>query len=82
MTGSALSHHAPSLRVALITAQYRMLSQQRPGMIEFLRQGNFGGFRHRAFLADDRMAELAILADHPAIPADVITLVTAKAAGI
>ena len=82
MTGSALSHHASSSGVTLIAAQHRMLSQQRPWMIEFLGRRDLGGFWHRAFLADDRVAELTILADHPAVPADVIPLVTAKAAGI
>lgn len=82
MTGGALSHHASSPGVTLIAAQRRMLSQQRPWMIEFLRRGNFGGFRDRRFLADDCVAELAILADHPAVPANVIPFVTAKAAGI
>jgi len=82
VTGNALSHHASSPGVALITAQYRMLSQQRPGMLEFLRCGNFRRLRNRCFLADDRMAELTIFADHPAVPADVIAFVTAKAAGI
>ena len=82
MTGSALSHHAPSPGVTLIAAQHRMLSQQRPWMLEFLSRGNFGGFRDRRFLSDDRVAELTIFADHPAVLADVIALVTAKAAGI
>ena len=82
MTGNTLSHHAPSLRVTLITAQHRMLSQQRPWMLEFLSHRYFGGFGHRALLADDRVAELTVLADHPAIPAHVIALVAAKAAGI
>ena len=82
MTGSALSYHTPSLRVTLITAQYRMLSQQRPWMIKFFRRRDLGGFRHGGVLADDRVAELTVLADRPAVPAHVIALVAAKAAGI
>ena len=62
MTGIALAHHASSLRVALITAQRRMLSQQRPWMVEFFGRLDLGGLWHRAFLADDRMAELTISA--------------------
>ena len=62
MAGNALSHHASSPGVTLITAQHRMLSQQRPWMIEFLSQRNLGGFWDRGVLADDRVAELAILA--------------------
>ena len=51
-------------------------------MIEFLSGGDLGGFRHSGVLADDRVAELTVLADHSAIPANVIALVAAKAAGI
>ena len=82
MASGTLSHHAPSLHVTLITAQYRVLSQQRPRMIEFFSHRDLGGFGHRAFLADDRVAELTVLADRPAVPAHVIALVAAKAAGI
>ncbi len=82
MTGSALSHHASSPGVTLITAQHRMLSQQRPGMLEFLSHRDIGGFWHRGFLADDRVAELTILAQHLAFPAHMVSFVAAKAARI
>ena len=51
-------------------------------MIELFSHRYFGGFGYRGFLADDRVAELTVLADRPAIPADVIALVAAKAARI
>lgn len=67
--------------MALIAAELRMLSRQRPWVIELFSCRHLCRFEHPRLLADDRMTELAILAEHLSFPADVISIVAAKTAG-
>lgn len=64
MTRGALPDHASPLRVTAITAQFRVLAYERPGVFEFLGHSHVTGFRHRRLLGNDRMAKLAVFADH------------------
>ena len=82
MTGGAFRYQPSTPPVALIAGEVGMFSQQRPRMIERLGRDNLSGFGNRRFLSDDRVAELAFLPDDLSVPAYVIALVTAKAAGI
>jgi hypothetical protein len=66
--------------VALIAAELRMLSQQRPWVIELFSGRHLCRFGHRRLLADDRMTQLAIPAEHLSFPADVTSVVAAETA--
>ena len=68
--------------MALIARELRVLSHQWPWVFERFCRRHLSRLRERRFLTDDRMAKLAIAAQHFAFPAHVISLVTAKATRI
>ena len=82
MASGALPDHASSFGVTLVAAQFRVLTQQRPGVFEFFSHGYVTGFRDRCLLRNYRMAKWAVLPDHFAVRADMIAFMATKTAWI
>src|SRR6266511_5708657 len=82
MTSRTIGRQPSAAPVTLIAGELRVFSQQWPRVIELFSRRHLGRLRQRRFLADDCVAKLAVLAQHFAFPADVISFVTAKATRI
>ena len=82
MTGSAFPLQPPSSPVTLIATELSMLSTKGPWMVEFLDHCDFRRAGDLGFLADDRMAQLAIFSNNFSFPAHMVPFVAAKATGV
>ena len=82
VAGGAFPLQPSPSHMTLVAAERGMLSPQFPGMLELL--SHFGLCRacNPGFLADDRVAEIAVFAENLSVRAHMFPLVTAEAAEI
>ena len=78
VAGRAFGCQPPAAPMALIARELRVFAKQRPWMLELFRHRDFRWVRNLSFLADDRVALLAILANQFSFPADMVAVMTAK----